>query len=86
MRDHIRTLSGATMAMALTAGTAVSVSPEAVDLLSDLNHQTTAQKIQTLKAAVRDGLITRSDPSAGPITTTQFGDSSPKPGDAFKDK
>lgn len=81
MHDGCKEGRGATVA--LTAGTAVSLAPGAVDLIADLDHRTTAQRIEALRGAVRDGSICRA--SGGEAALTRFGDSSPKP-DAFKDK
>jgi len=83
MHDDIEEIRGSTVA--LTAGTAVSLAPEAVRLIADLDGATSAQQVAKLRGAVRDGWIGRPAGSAGSVIATQFPDGSPRPGE-FKDK
>jgi hypothetical protein len=84
MRDD--TDAGSDVTVALTASTAVSLAPEAVCILADLDGATSAQQISRLRAAVREGWIGSLEPGQGSPIMTQFPDGSPRPGETFKDK
>ena len=80
---HDDSAAGRSATVALTAGTAVTLTPAAIDLIARLGHRTTAERIEVLKGAVRDGLI--GGLGRRQQTATRFPDSSPSP-DVFKDK
>lgn len=83
MVDELKNSSATTVA--LTATRDVSLAPEAVRLLAALDGAGSAEKIGSLRAAVRRGSIAEVAESSRPAIFTQFPDGSPSPG-TFKDK